>query len=443
MRRTNENRVQKDLYIDHDAQAASSQPSGVDSAGTKAARPQSVPTQTRWPGQRWGDGMSTYGNLTFGDPLLMVEAPGLQSLRNGKPRWQCFAVSYGVQAALLASMLTVTIASPVIAPHVQSGVRLVAPYLAPEPAPKLQAYKPTVHVVPVRPVSKVLPVERKPQLIEPPIAKVEPPVRPVQPAIEAPRPQPVPKVAHVDEVPQPKAVPAPKFDSKLLNAVPGPKAEKIIATNTFGGSSAVPTLHHVDPSKVQTGGFGDPNGVPVNAHGSAHPNIAAAGSFDLPAGPGYGNGTGGASGMRGTAASAGFGNGIAVQGGGGRGGNAAQGSVKSSGFGSAVAPAATSEESRPHRAAVAATTSPVSIQSKPTPIYTAEARQLRIEGEVLLNVVFTADGHIRILNVVRGLGHGLDESAQRAAEGIRFSPATREGHAVDSTAILHIVFQLS
>jgi TonB family protein len=434
MRRTNENRVLRDLFTDRNGQASDSQPSGAQSA--KAARLQSVP---RVSGQRLEDNMSTYSNLTF-DPLFATQTPHLETLRNGKSRWQCFAVSYSVQAALLGSLLTVTIASPVIAPHVQSGVRLVAPYLAPEPAPRLQAFKPTVHVVPIRPVARVLPVERK-LPVEPPVAKIQPPVTP---AIEAPRPQPVPKMAHIDEVPQPKAMPTPKFDSKLLNAAPGPKAEKIVATNTFGGSSATPTLRHIDPSKVQTGGFGDPNGVPVNAHGSAHPNIAAAGSFDLPAGPGYGNGSGGASGVRGTVASAGFGNGIAVQGGGGPGGKAAQGSVKSSGFGSAVPPAATPEESRlRHASAVAAATAPVSIQSKPTPVYTAEARELRIEGEVLLSVIFTADGHIRVVNVVRGLGHGLDESAQRAAQGIRFSPATRDGHPVDSTAILHIVFQLS
>jgi len=57
--------------------------------------------------------------------------------------------------------------------------------------------------------------------------------------------------------------------------------------------------------------------------------------------------------------------------------------------------------------------------------------------------VFTADGHVQVMNVVRGLGHGLDEAAQRAAQGIRFTPATRDGHAVDSNAILHIIFQLS
>jgi TonB family protein len=86
---------------------------------------------------------------------------------------------------------------------------------------------------------------------------------------------------------------------------------------------------------------------------------------------------------------------------------------------------------------------PVSIQEKPNPVYTAEARKLHVEGEVLLQVMFTANGQVRVLRVLHSLGYGLDESAMRAAEKIRFSPAQHEGHPVDSTATLHIVFQLS
>jgi TonB family protein len=386
--------------------------------------------------------MSTYGNLmnSFSGPVLVARAPRIESLTSlstSKPRWQAFAVSYLLEGAVLAVLLTITIAAPQIAPKIAKHVELMAPYL--EPAPTLRA-KP-VHVVQVAPVMKpVLPV-REPE----PVAKVELPAPP--PVVEAPRPQRMQKIAKVAEMEQPvPPAPTPKFDSKVLNALPGPKSPaKIVATNTFGGSSATPTLPKMTPSKVQTGGFGDPNGVPLNAHGSDHPNIASVGSFELPGGPGYGNGTGGARGARGTVASAGFGNGVAVQGGGGAGGNAAQGRVQSGGFATATAPAANPEEIRQrHAAATAApSTTPVSIQSKPTPVYTAEARQMKIEGEVLLNVMFTADGHVQVLNVVRGLGHGLDEAAQRAAQGIRFAPAMREGHAVDSAAVLHIIFQLS
>jgi TonB family protein len=90
-----------------------------------------------------------------------------------------------------------------------------------------------------------------------------------------------------------------------------------------------------------------------------------------------------------------------------------------------------------------ASVTPVEILSKPRPAYTAEARANNIEGEVLLEVQFSISGEARVLRVVRGLGHGLDETAIAAARGIRFRPATREGAAVDFAAIVHIVFQLA
>ena len=47
------------------------------------------------------------------------------------------------------------------------------------------------------------------------------------------------------------------------------------------------------------------------------------------------------------------------------------------------------------------------------------------------------------MRVVRGLGHGLDENAISAAQSIRFRPAQRGGAPVDTTAIVHIIFQLA
>jgi len=88
-------------------------------------------------------------------------------------------------------------------------------------------------------------------------------------------------------------------------------------------------------------------------------------------------------------------------------------------------------------------TRPVEILSKPRPVYTEEARSRHIEGEVLLEIVFSASGRVRVLRTVRGLGYGLDESATAAAETIRFRPAERAGVAADSTAVVHIAFQLA
>jgi TonB family protein len=94
-------------------------------------------------------------------------------------------------------------------------------------------------------------------------------------------------------------------------------------------------------------------------------------------------------------------------------------------------------------AATTPATRPVEIVFKPTPDYTDLARSARIEGTVSLELEFTAAGDVRVLRVVRGLGHGLDEAAQRAALRIRFTPAQSDGRPVDSRATVHISFRLS
>jgi len=83
------------------------------------------------------------------------------------------------------------------------------------------------------------------------------------------------------------------------------------------------------------------------------------------------------------------------------------------------------------------------ILSKPKPAYTNEARSLRIEGEIELEAWFGAAGQIRVVRIIHGLGHGLDESAAEAACGIRFRPATRQGRAVDTLARVRIEFQMA
>jgi TonB family protein len=215
---------------------------------------------------------------------------------------------------------------------------------------------------------------------------------------------------------------------------------QLVKTNVFSnGSSATPTMAAA-PQKVQTGGFGDPNGVPAQDNHGRPVTIAAAGSYDLPGGPGYGNGTGGSHGARGVVASAGFGNGVATGDNSGK-VSASRGTVQQGGFGDA----GVVTHSAPKSAALEpnAKTIPAEITFKPRPAYTEEGKQLKVEGEVLLNVIFTAGGQIKVQGVVRGLGHGLDESAIRAAEKIQFKPALKDGHPTDFPAVLHILFQLA
>src|SRR5208337_3627174 len=93
----------------------------------------------------------------------------------------------------------------------------------------------------------------------------------------------------------------------------GPKRPKedVKVGNLGSGSAAVATV--VAPvNKVQTGGFGDPNGLPGKSDPNHGANVNRLGSPALPNGEGYGNGTGGKEGIRGTVASTGFGNGTAI-----------------------------------------------------------------------------------------------------------------------------------
>jgi len=105
---------------------------------------------------------------------------------------------------------------------------------------------------------------------------------------------------------------------------------------------------------------------------------------------------------------------------------------------------ASSKRNRLEREATAETEfKGVEILSKPRPLYTEEARRLGIEGEVQLRILFGADGRLKVLALVRGLGHGLDENAALAAAQIQFRPASKQGQAVEQAAVVRVQFQLA
>jgi len=83
------------------------------------------------------------------------------------------------------------------------------------------------------------------------------------------------------------------------------------------------------------------------------------------------------------------------------------------------------------------------VLSKPPVQYPSEAKQLKVQGDVVLRVTFTAAGHVVVQGIIHGLGHGLDEEARRVAQQIRFRPATRNGQSVDTTTNITISFQLA
>jgi TonB family protein len=220
-------------------------------------------------------------------------------------------------------------------------------------------------------------------------------------------------------------------------ARPKPAPPKEVKTNVFSSSPSETATVQKPARQVQTGGFGDSNGIA--GQGDPQRNtatVAHLGSFDLPAGPGQGNGTAGSHGTTGVVRSAGFGDGVSVS-------NPPRQNrtIAASGFREVVS----QDEASPSLQRVSAKPilQPVEILYKPRPAYTAEARRRRLEGEVLLDVVFQASGALRINRVVKGLGFGLDENALAAAQHIQFRPACRDGQPYDYAALVRIVFELS
>jgi len=342
----------------------------------------------------------------------------LETLPENRIRRSAFAISSTAQVALAVVLISLPLFFP---EHLSlQMVYQVTPIAAPITEVPMQPEKPEVH--------------KKPEPL---------PVRPVEPVHVAKLFAPQPLIAPKPKAPERQNSDAPKLDPVLAPAKfnmsmaePERPREPVKTGVLHTGSSAEATLRAA-AEKVQTGGFGDPQGFAGGAPDAKRGNVARVGSFELPSGPGYGNGTGGASGARGTVASAGFGNGVATP----ASASGPRGAVQSGGFGSVqITPAA---KSSPKQSEEAPAIQPVVILSKPNPVYTDEARKLRIEGEVLVEVIFRASGQVQAVRVVKGLGHGLDETALHAAEQIRFKPAMQEGRAVDFPAIARIVFQLA
>jgi TonB family protein len=339
-------------------------------------------------------------------PSVKNRAVFTQSLLpEGQRRWRSFGAGLGLECVALLALIVIPLFMP------QKFVAVQHYWVTPIEAPVIQPWKP------------------------------QPPPKPV-----------VVKREVVKEIPKPVEVvlPKPKIYNPVITA---PVAKKVIQKKTLApevevakafpdpnpplsmGSSAMPTLKKPREA-VQTGGFGDPNGVPANNNTSRNVNIAQAGGFDMPAGPGNGNGTGGAKGAKGVIGSAGFGNGVAV----GTPGGGSHGSVQQGLFADEqAAPAGPKVK----QTAAVSNTKPVEILSVPKPVYTDEGRAKKIEGYVRLQVVFTASGDVRVVRILQGLGYGLDESAESAARQIRFRPAQEDGHPVDSEVPIRITFELA
>ncbi len=74
--------------------------------------------------------------------------------------------------------------------------------------------------------------------------------------------------------------------------------------------------------------------------------------------------------------------------------------------------------------------------------YTEDARQNRVHGTVLLSIVFSADGRIMHVRVIRGLPDGLNEEAMKVANEIIFLPALKNGQPVTVRMSVEYTFNL-
>ncbi len=86
---------------------------------------------------------------------------------------------------------------------------------------------------------------------------------------------------------------------------------------------------------------------------------------------------------------------------------------------------------------------PPVILSKPQPVYPPAARAAGAAGTVILRVLLTAAGRVRVLAVLHGLGPLLNAAAKTAAEGIRFRPARRGAQALDAVVEVRVRFRLA
>ena len=74
--------------------------------------------------------------------------------------------------------------------------------------------------------------------------------------------------------------------------------------------------------------------------------------------------------------------------------------------------------------------------------YTEDARQRGVSGDVVLEIVVRRDGSVGDVKVLQGLAGGLNDRAVQAVRQWRFTPARRQGAAVDVVVEVAVEFKL-
>ncbi len=327
-----------------------------------------------------------------------------------------FITSMVINGLMLGVFLYIgATAGKAINQHKYEETLLILPAKQPPPPPKAKAPPPP----PVEETPKVAEMKFQPPKITLPKPEPKPEMKPIQ--MEAKLPTPTIKDA------KPAVILAPQPKSALAAAAMPAQDDRVKASTKpvhFGQAFGVtPNPNATRPATVAAIGnpYGGLQGPAVAPHG-------VVGST------GFGNGTrfGSNAGVVGKVASAG------VPGATNAAGSGSAGKVASAGIPNAPTAAANA----PAKNAAQLSTN-LEIVSKPLPVYTSQARHLKVQGDVILRVTFTASGRVVVQGVVHGLGYGLDDEARRVAQQIRFRPATRNGQAVDLTTNITITFQLA
>jgi TonB family protein len=302
-------------------------------------------------------------------------------LPSPRPRWKSFLTGWSVQALLLVCLFFVTV-------RVHQELVSAESYRV----TKLVSYQPLV-MQETQPVKPPVVARSKPRLENKPVLESKPVMENKTLATLVVTPQAKTVREHRPSEPEPMA-PAPKLDNKMP-VMPAAATSQIVAVGTFSHDSPVAAPVAKLGAATQPGGFGD-----VTGNGSSRDHGTAATNPNVVMSSGFGNG--------------------------------------------AIDPlngAGTHSNARSRQPSNGAN-APVEITFKPKPDYTDEGRKQKVNGEVRLEVLFKSDGRVHVLRVLQGLGYGLDEQAVKAAEQIKFTPALHEGQPVDSTALVHIIFEL-
>lgn len=319
-------------------------------------------------------------------------------------------------AALLLILLVSLTAKKIIKPV--TVTTLTAPVTPPPPEPK--------------------PLPPPPRIVTPPPVKVEvTPPPPDTPKIEVPEP---PKVQPVIT----KAAPTPAPTTPAPKAVTPPPAPRPVAIN-IAQAASVPN-NDAHPSAIRLGSQTNPIN---NTSGPAVSNInlGRSGAPGMPAGnSGFGPpskialaGSGSPNGSIGGRSSGpqpirGISTGVT----GGTGPMSARpvGAIQ-------IAKATPPPSLSTAQPTAAAAKSAPKLLFKPRPEYTEEARQLHLEGTVYVKIHVAANGSVSVVGVQSGLGHGLDQSAIKAVQGMRFQPALQNGQPADWDGVVNVNFQLA